>query len=235
LSMRPKVYQDFDEAVADIPNGASIMFGGFGNPGVPRNLISALLRQGAKDLTTISNTPGRPGNRMDANNLIEAGRVRKVVCAFTAGRTPPTFNELYAAGKIEAELVPQGTMAERIRAAGAGIGAFYTRTGVGTELAEGKEQRDIDGKDYLLEYPLPADYAFVRAYRADTYGNAFYRLSQRNFNPIMAQAATVTIVETEQLVEPGDIEPDHVHTPSIFVNRVVLIPPAPDGIWESVR
>ncbi|MDA1216350.1 MAG: 3-oxoacid CoA-transferase subunit A, partial [Chloroflexi bacterium] len=125
--------------------------------------------------------------------------------------------------------------AERIRAAGAGIGAFYTRTGVGTELAEGKEQRTIDGKDYLLEYPLPADYAFVRAYRADAYGNAFYRLSQRNFNPIMAQAAKVTIVETEQLVEPGDIEPDHVHTPSIFVDRVVLIPPAPDGIWELVR
>ena len=233
--MRPKVYQSFDEAVADIPDGASIMLGGFGNPGVPRNLISALLRQGAKDLTTISNTPGRPGNLMDANNLIEAGRIRKVVCAFTAGRTPPAFNELYAAGKIEAELVPQGTMAERIRAAGAGIGAFYTRTGVGTELAEGREQRTIDGKDYLLEYPLPADYAFVRAYRADTYGNLDYRLSQRNFNPIMAQAAKVTIVEAEQIVEPGEIEPDHVHTPSIFVDRVVLIPPAPEGIWESVR
>lgn len=239
--MEHKVADNFTEAVEQIPDGASIMLGGFGNPGVPRNLIAALLNRGAKDLTLIANTPGRVRRNIDssgptdAGDLIQAGMVRKVVCAFTAGRTPHVFNDLYQTGGIDAELVPQGTLSERIRAAGSGIGAFYTRTGVGTGIAEGKEHRVIDGKEYILEYPLHADYAFVRAYKADIYGNLVYRLSQRNFNPMMAQAAKCTLAEAEQLLEPGEIEPDHIHTPGIFVNHVILIPPPPLGIWEKVN
>ncbi len=235
--MKSKVYKSFDEAVADIPDGATVMFPGFGPAGIPRNLISALLRQGAKNLTGISNNHGRIGNYMDVGRLIEAGRMKKMICAFTAAPHPSlvlAFEKLYEEGKIEAELVPQGTLAERIRAAGAGIGAFYTPTGVGTELAKGKEHRAINGREYILEYPLNADYAFIRAYRADAFGNLQYRLSQRNFNPIMAQAARITIVEVEEdILEVGDIDPDHVHTPGICVDRIVKIPPPPEGIWET--
>ena len=234
--MKNKVYGTLDEAVADIPDGSSIMFPGFGPAGLPRNLIAALLRQGAKNLTGISNTHGKVGNLMDVGRLIEAGRVKKMICAFTAAPHPSlvlAFEKLYEDGEIEAELVPQGTLAERIRAAGAGIGAFYTPTGVGTEVANGKEQRTINGREHVLEYPLHADYAFIRAYRADSWGNLQYRLAQRNFNPIMAQAARTTIVEVEQdILEPGSLDPDHVHTPSIFVDRIVKIPPPPDGIPE---
>ena len=171
--MKSKVYATFDEATADIPDGSTIMFPGFSAPGMPRNLIAALLRQGAKNLTGISNNHGRVGNLMDVGRLIEAGRVKKMICAFTAAARPSqvlAFEKLYEAGEIEAELVPQGTLAERIRAAAAGIGAFYTPTSVGTELAEGKEHRVIDGREYVLEYPLHADYAFIRAYRADSWG-----------------------------------------------------------------
>ena len=238
--MERKIADNFIETVEQVPDGASIMLGGFGNPGVPRNLIAALLNHGVKNLTIIANTPGRARRNADssgptdAGDLIQAGMVRKVICAFTAGRTPQVFNDLYEAGNIDAELVPQGTLSERIRAAGSGIGAFYTRTGVGTGIAEGKEHRMIDGQEYILEYPLHADYAFIRAYKADTYGNLVYRLSQRNFNPMMAQAAKCTFAEAEQILEPGEIEPDHIHTPGIFVNRVILIPPAPQGIWEKV-
>ena len=235
--MKSKVYETFDEAVADIPDGTTIMFAGFGPPGTPRNLIAALFRQGAKNLTGISNHHGRLGNRMDVGRLVEAGRMKKMICAFTAAPHPSralAFEKLYEAGEIEGELVPQGTLAERIRAAGAGIGAFYTPTGVGTEIAEGKEHRVINGREYLLEYPLHADYAFIRAYRADSFGNLQYRLAQRNFNPIMAQAARITIVEVEEeILEPGSFDPDQVHTPSIFVNRLVKIPPAPEGIWDT--
>lgn len=234
--MKNKVYKSFDEAVADIPDGSTIMFPGFGHPGVPRNLIAALLRQGAKNLTGISNNHGRVGNLMDVGRLIEAGQVKKMICAFTAATHPSLaleFERLYEAGKVEAELVPQGTLAERIRAAGAGIGAFYTPTSVGTELARGKEHRTINGRQYVLEYPLHADYAFIRAWRADTFGNLQYRLSQRNFNPIMAQAARITIVEVEEdILEPGAFDPDHVHTPGIFVDRIGKIPP--EGIHETV-
>ena len=235
--MKNKVYSTLEQAVADIPDGSTIMFPGFGPPGMPRNLIAALLRQGAKNLTGISNHHGRVGNLMDVGMLIEAGRVKKMICAFTAAPHPSqvlAFEKLYEAEEIEGELVPQGTLAERIRAAGAGIGAFYTPTGVGTELAEGKEHRTINGREYVLEYPLHADYAFIRACRADSWGNLQYRLSQRNFNPIMAQAARITIVEVEEdILEPGTLDPDHVHTPGIFVNRIVKIPPPPDGIWET--
>ena len=235
--MKNKVFKTFDDAVADIPDGSTIMFPGFAQVGIPRNLIAALLRQGAKNLKGIANGHGRIGNQMDLGKLIEAGRVKKMTCAFTAAPHPSqivAFERLYEAAEIEAELVPQGTLAERIRAAGAGIGAFYTPTGVGTEIARGKEHRTINGREYVLEYPLYADYAFIRAYRADTWGNLQYRLSQRNFNPIMAQAARVTIVEVEEdILDLGAIDPDQVHTPGIFVNRVVKIPAPPEGIWET--
>ncbi|MCE2465470.1 MAG: 3-oxoacid CoA-transferase subunit A [Dehalococcoidia bacterium] len=235
--MKNKVYSSFDEAVAGIPDGATIMFPGFGPPGIPRNLIAALIRQGAKDLIGICNNHGALGNLMDVGRLIETERVVKWVCAFTAAPHPSrklAFEGLYEEGKIEAELVPQGTLAERIRAGGAGIGAFYTPTGVGTEVAEGKEHREIDGRMHILEYPLKADYALIRARRADKMGNLQYRLSQRNFNPLMAQAATTTIVEVEEdILEPGQIDPDQVHTPCIFVDRMVRIPPAPEGIWDA--
>ena len=234
--MKSKILKSFDEAVADIPDGATIMFAGFGSPGIPRNLVAALLRQGAKDLTGISNGPGGRDDQVDLGTLIEARRLKKVICAFTASPHPSmvnAFDEQYQAGEIDGELVPQGTLAERIRAAGAGIGAFYTRTGVGTELTEDKEHRTIDGQEYILEYPLHADYAFIRAWRSDTLGNLQYRLSQRNFNPIMAMGAKVTIVEVEEeILERGAFDPDQVHTPGVFVDRVVQIPS--DGIWNKV-
>lgn len=234
--MKNKVCETFDEAVADVPDGATIMFPGFAGPGTPRNLIAALLRQGAKELVGISNGAGGRDGQVDVGSLIREGRVRKMIMAFTASPHPSMvtpFDSLYQAGEIDAELVPQGTLAERIRAAGAGIGAFYVRTSVGTELAEDKERRVIDGREYVLEHPLHADYAFVRAWRADCWGNLQYRLSQRNFNPIMAMAAKVTIVEVEEAVlEPGAFDPDQVHTPGIFVNRIVQIPS--DGIWDEL-
>ena len=233
--MRNKVCQSFDEAVADIPDGSTILFPGFAGPGTPRNLITALLRQGAKGLIGVTNSPGGRDDQVDVGVLISARRFKKMICAFTATPHPSIvtpFDQLYEAGEIEAELVPQGTLAERIRAAGAGIGAFYIRTSVGTELAEGKEHRIINGQEYVLEYPLTADYAFIRAWRADSWGNLQYRLSQRNFNPIMAMAARVTIAEVEEeILDPGAFDPDHVHTPGIFVDRIVKIPV--DGIWDK--
>ncbi len=236
--MKQKVYENFDAAVADIPDGARIMFSGFAGPGTPRNLIMALHRQGAKELTAITNSPGRwREGRPDLGDLVGAGRVSMVYAAFTASPRPSVvtpFMELHKQGKIDAELMPQGTLAERIRAAGAGIGAFYTPTGVGTETAEGKEVRSFDGKDHVLELPLPADYAFLRAARADTMGNLQFHTTQRNFGPIMARAATTTIVEIdEEIVETGEIEPDFVHIPGIFVDRMVLV--GPDDIPEGPR
>ncbi len=235
--MKNKVYRTFDEAVAGVPDGSTIMIPGFAGPGTPRNLIAALIRQGAKDLTAISNhaSSGDYDHRVDMTNLVEAGRVIKVVCSFTASPRPsqPTpFEKLHDRGAIVGELVPQGTLAERIRAAAAGIGAFYTPTGAGTEVAAGKETRMINGREHLLEFPLHADYAFIRAYRSDTFGNLQYRLTQRNFNPIMAMAARVTIVEVEQEILPlGAMDPDNVHTPGVCVDRVVWIPE--DGIPED--
>ncbi len=231
-----KVLPTMADAVADIPDGATVMISGFTGPGTPRNLIRALLEQGARDLTCIFNSPGVASGAVHPGSLIEAGRVRRMVSAFSArsgdGRLP--FERIVEAGEIETELMPQGTLAERIRAGGAGIGAFYTPTGVGTEVAEGKEQRTIDGRDYLLEHPLTADYALLRAHRADTTGNLQFRLAQRNFGPIMAMAARTTIVEVEEPVcEPGEIDPDAVHTPGIVVDRIVQIPPAPEGLWDG--
>ena len=234
--MKSKVLESFDDAVADISDGATIMFAGFGSPGIPRNLMAALHRQGAKDLIGISNGTGGRDDQMDLGVLITDRRMQKMICAFTASPHPSMvtpFDEQYQAGEIDGELVPQGTLAERIRAAGAGIGAFYTRTGVGTELTEDKEHRTIDGQEYILEYPLHADFAFIRAWRSDTWGNLQYRLSQRNFNPIMAMAAKVTIVEVEEeILEQGAFDPDHIHTAGVFVDRVVKIPA--DGIWNKI-
>ena len=231
--MKNKVYGTFDEAVAGIPNGSTIMFPGFGNVGVPRNLIAALHRQGAKHLTGISNNAGALDEKVDVGTLVEAGQMKKMICAFTAATHPSRitpFVRMYNDDEIEAELVPQGTLAERMRAAAFGIGGFYTPTSVGTELAEGKEHREINGRTYVLEHALPADYAFIRAWKADTFGNLQFRLTQRNFNPVMAMAATITIVEVENdVVAVGEIEPDNVHVPGIYVDRIVRIPT--DGIW----
>lgn len=232
--MKNKIYQTFDEAVSDIPDGSVFMSPGFGGVGVPRNLLAALHRQGAKNLTGISNNAGTLDDKVDVGTLIAAGQVKKMYCAFTAPTHPSRvtpFVRLYNNGEIDAELVPQGTLAERIRAAAAGIGAFYTPASVGTELAEGKEHREINGRMYVLEYPLHADYAFIRAWKADTFGNLQFRLAQRNFNPIMAMAARITIVEVEHdIVAAGELDPDQIHVPGVYVDRLVRIPP--DGIWD---
>ena len=231
--MKNKIFETFDQAVADVPDGSTVMFPGFGGVGSPQNLIAALHRQGAKGLTGVSNGHGGTDGRVDVGTLIDAGQMKKMICAFTAPTHPSRvtpFARMYADGEIEAELVPQGTLAERIRCAGAGIAGFFTPTSVGTELAEGKEHREINGRLYVLEFPLPADYAFIRAWKADTLGNLQFRMAQRNFNPIMATAAKITIVEVENdIVAPGELDPDQIHTPSVYVDRIVRIPA--DGIW----
>ena len=241
MTQKTKLVASCAEAVREIADGSVIGFGGFAMPGVPFNLINALLQQGAKQLTLVGNTTGgaqQPRNP-DIGMLVENGQVKKVICAFTAATRPTDvlpFTKYYEAGEVEAELVPQGTLAERLRAAGAGIPAFYTPTAVGTELAAGRETRDINGREYLLEYALPLDYAFVRATRADTFGNLQFHRSQRNFNPVMATAARVTIAEIDQpIVEAGEIDPDMVHTSGIFVHSLVQVPPPPEGIWPSRR
>ena len=236
--MESKVIPTFEDAVRDISDGSSIMVAGFG-PGTPHNLIRAIYFQGARELTWIANSAGgsNSGLREDmitTSNLIDERRVRKVILAFTASTHPSRqtpLERLNEAGEIEAELVPQGTLAERIRAGGSGIPAFFTPAGVGTELAQGKESREFDGRTYLLETALTSDYAFVRAWKADEFGNLVFRLAQRNFNPIMATAARCTIVEAEEIVPVGSLEPDQVHTSGIFVHRVVQIPP--DGILHQ--
>ncbi len=232
--MKNKIYQTFDEAVADVPDGSAFMSPGFSGVGVPRNLLAALHRQGAKGLTGISNNCGSLDEKVDVGTLIEAGQVKKMYAAFTSPTHPSQispFVRMFNDGEIDAETVPQGTLAERIRAAASGIGAFYTPASVGTELAEGKEHREINGRNYVLETPLHADYALIRAFRADTFGNLQFRLTQRNFNPIMAMAARVTIVEVEDDIVPvGELDPDKVHVPGVYVNRLVKIPP--DGIFD---
>ncbi|MGH7097723.1 MAG: CoA transferase subunit A [Stellaceae bacterium] len=238
---RSKIFSSFAEAVADIPDGATIGFGGFAVVGMPVNLYEALAHQGAKNLTCVSNsTRGGatlPGDAPDMGALIRNGQVKKVICAFTAPTRASQrliLTEYVEKGLIEAELVPQGTLAERMRAAGAGIPAFYTPAAVGTELAIGRETRIFNGREYLLEHALPLDYAFIRASQADAFGNLRYRRSQRNFNPVMAMAARVTIVEVEEDIMPiGAIDPDDVHTPGVFVHRIVKIPPAPQGWWPQ--
>jgi 3-oxoacid CoA-transferase A subunit len=236
---KSKIFPSFDAAVADIPDNVTVGFGGFAVVGQPVNLYGALAKQGAKGLTCISNgTRGGstlPEDAPTMESLISNDQVKKVICAFTAPTRASqrlVFSEYYESGRIDAELVPQGTLAERMRAAGAGIPAFYTPAAVGTELAEGRETRIFNGREYLLEEALPLDYAFIRAYQADAFGNLRFRRAQRNFNPIMAMAAKVTIVEVEEDILPmGAIDPDDVHLSGIFVHRLVKVPPAPEGWW----
>ena len=217
--MRTFITDDPDAAVAGIADGSTILIGGFGMAGMPVTLIDALIRQGAGDLTVVNNNAGNGDTGLAA--LLAAGRVRKMICSFPRQSDSYVFDGLYRAGKIELELVPQGNLAERMRAAGAGIGAFYGPTGVGTPLAEGKEQRTIDGRDYLLEYPIKGDVALIGAYLGDRMGNLVYRKTARNFGPVMATAAALTIAEVHRVVEIGQIDPEVVVTPGIFVDRIL--------------
>jgi len=207
------------EAVSDVFDGATVMIGGFGEAGSPIELIHALIDQGAKDLTVVSNNTGTGLVGLAA--LLRAGRVRKVVCSFpkTAGST--VFPDLYRAGKVELELVPQGTLAERMRAGGAGIAGFYTKTGVGTVVAEGKETKEFDGETYVLERGIRADLALVKAWKADTSGNLVFRKTARNFNPMVAMCGKACVAEVEEIVPAGALDPDQIHTPGIFVDRIV--------------
>ena len=217
------------EAIAGIPDGATVLVGGFGSAGQPVALIEALLEGGATGLTVVSNNAGNGEHGLAA--LIREGRVRKMVCSFPRQSDSWHFDAAYRAGQVELELVPQGTLAERIRAAGAGIGAFFTPTGFGTPLGEGKETRVIDGRGYLLEYPLPGDVALVAAHRADELGNLVYRKTARNFGPIMAAAAATTIVQADEIVPVGALNPEHVVTPCLYVDRVVRV--ERDLVWSG--
>jgi 3-oxoadipate CoA-transferase alpha subunit len=209
------------EALADVPDGATIMIGGFGNAGMPSALIDALIAQGARELTIVNNNAGNGDTGLAA--LLKAKKVRKILCSFPRQVDSWHFDALYKAGEIELELIPQGTLAERIRAAGAGIGGFYTPTAFGTKLAEGKESRRIGDRDYVLEHPIHADYALIKAQCADRWGNLVYRKSARNFGPIMAAAAKTTVVQVSETVELGALDPETVVTPGIFVKRIVRV------------
>ena len=217
--MIDKTFDSLERAVADIPDGATVMIGGFGNAGMPSALIDALLAQGARELTIVNNNAGNGDTGLAA--LLKAKRVRKIVCSFPRQADSQHFDALYRAGEIELELTPQGNLAERIRAAGAGIGGFFTPTGYGTLLAEGKETRLIDGRHYVLESPLHADFALIKALRGDRWGNLVYRKTARNFGPIMAMAATTTIAQVVDVVALGELDPEAIVTPGIFVQRVV--------------
>jgi 3-oxoacid CoA-transferase subunit A len=215
-----KVVRDAREAIADVQDGATIMLGGFGLCGIPENLIHALRDKGTKNLTIISNNAGVDGQ--GAGLLLEARQIRKIIATYVGENK--LFEELALAGQIEVDLVPQGTFSERMRAAGAGIPAFYTPTGYGTVVAEGKETREFNGRMYVLERALAADFAFVKAWKGDKWGNLVYRKTARNFNPVMATAARITIAEVEQLVELGELDPDGIHTPAIYVKRILQGP-----------
>ncbi|MDQ2916247.1 MAG: 3-oxoacid CoA-transferase subunit A [Pseudomonadota bacterium] len=217
-----KIISSAREAVADIQDGATVMIGGFGTAGTPLALIDALIEQGARDLTVVNNNAGNADTGLAA--LLKTKRVRKIICSFPRQPDSWVFDALYRAGEIELELVPQGNLAERIRAAGAGIGAFVTPTGYATLLAEGKETREINGRQYVLEHPIHADHALIKADRGDRWGNLVYRKTARNFGPIMASAAKCAIAEVREIVELGILDPEAIVTPGIFVQRVVRIP-----------
>ncbi|MGV2952387.1 3-oxoacid CoA-transferase subunit A [Glutamicibacter sp. AGC46] len=217
--MAPRIATSAADAVAEITDGATVLIGGFGNAGQPMELIDALLDCGAKDLTVVNNNAGQADAGLAL--LIKERRVKKIICSFPRQSDSRHFDEAYRAGEIELELVPQGNLAERIRAAGAGIGGFFTPTGYGTLLAEGKETRVIDGKGYVLETPIHADFALIKALKADTLGNLVYRKTARNFGPIMATAAKSAIVQVDEVVQAGSIDPENVITPGIFVDTVV--------------
>jgi 3-oxoadipate CoA-transferase alpha subunit len=217
-----KIVPSVTAAVADIHDGATVMIGGFGTAGMPSELIDALIERGARELTVVNNNAGNADSGLAA--LLKKKRVRKIICSFPRQTDSWVFDALYRAGEIELELVPQGNLAERIRAAGAGIGAFFTPTGYGTLLAEGKETREIDGRHYVLEYPIHADFALIKADRGDRWGNLVYRKTARNFGPIMASAARCTIVQVRETVDLGGLDPEAIVTPGIFVQRIVKVP-----------
>ena len=214
-----KILESAEAALADLPDGATVMIGGFGNAGMPAALIEALIARGSRELTIVNNNAGNGDTGLAA--LMKAKRVRKILCSFPRQADSWHFDALYRAGEIELELVPQGTLAERIRAAGAGVGAFFTPTAFGTDLAKGKETRRIGDRDYVLEYPIHADYALIKADRADRWGNLVYRKTARNFAPIMAAAARCTVAQVRETVELGALDPETVVTPGIFVKRIV--------------
>jgi 3-oxoadipate CoA-transferase, alpha subunit len=217
-----KIVQSMAEAMAGIGDGALVLIGGFGSIGQPNALIEGLIEQGAKDLTVVANNAGV--GHIGLARLMEVGRVRKIICSYPRTSDPVVFEGLYRAGRIELEVMPQGTMAERMRAAGAGIPAFYTPTSVGTLLADGKEHREFSGRQYVLERALKGDVALIEAWEADRWGNLTYRSSARNFNPIMAMAAKLTIAQAQHIVDLGALDPEKVPTPGIFVQRVVHVP-----------
>lgn len=225
--MIDKTVGSADAAVFDIFDGASVMIGGFGMAGMPDQLIDALIAKGAGDLTIINNNAGNGETGLAA--LIKAGRVRKIICSFPRQSDSHHFDAAYRAGQLELELVPQGNLAARIQAAGAGLGAIFTPTGYGTLLAEGKEAREIDGRHYVLEYPIHADFALIKAHKGDRWGNLIYRKTARNFGPIMAMAAKKTIAQVSEIVPLGQLDPEAVITPGIFVQRVVEITPGLKG------
>ena len=216
-----KIVLGLREALAGIHDGATIMIGGFGNAGMPRELIDGLIDQGATDLTIVNNNAGNGDTGLAS--LLAARRVKKIICSFPRQTDSYVFDGLYRSGELELELTPQGNLAERIRAAGAGVGAFFSPTGYGTLLAEGKETRLINGKNYVLEYPIHADFALIKALKADRWGNLVYRKAARNFGPIMAMAASCTIVQVDQVVELGELDPEVIVTPGIFVQRIVQV------------
>jgi 3-oxoadipate CoA-transferase alpha subunit len=215
-----KIAESMEAALADVHDGATVMIGGFGNAGMPAALIDAMIAQGARDLTIVNNNAGNGETGLAA--LLKAKRVSKIICSFPRQSDSHVFDALYRAGEIELEITPQGNLAERIRAAGAGIGGFFTPTGYGTLMAEGKETRRIDGKDYVLESPIHADFALIKAHRGDRWGNLVYRKTGRNFGPIMAMAAKCAIAQVSQVVALGELDPEVIVTPGIFVQRVVL-------------
>ena len=225
--MIDKIFPSIAAALEGVRDGSTVMIGGFGGAGQPNELIDALIEQGARDLTIVNNNAGNGETGLAA--LLKAGRVRKIICSFPRQVDSQVFDGLYRSGKLELELVPQGNLAERIRAAGAGIGGFFTPTGYGTDLAKGKETREIDGRMYVLEAPIHADLALIKAERGDRWGNLVYRKTARNFGPIMAMAAKITVASVHDVVALGELDPEAIVTPGIFVQRVVRVPRTATG------
>ncbi|MGG5823028.1 3-oxoacid CoA-transferase subunit A [Falsiroseomonas sp. HW251] len=221
-----KIVRSIAEALDGVKDGSTVLMGGFGAVGQPDELIEGLIEQGAKDLTVVANNAG--AGRVGLAKLMAEGRVRKIICSFPRSAGSVVFEDLYRAGKLELEIVPQGTLAERMRAAGAGVAAFFTPTGAGTKLAQGKEVRVFDGREHVMEYALKGDVALVEAWEADRWGNLTYRESGRNFNPVMATAAAMTVAQVHHIRALGEIAPDNVHTPGIFVNRVLQLRRGPE-------
>ena len=216
-----KIARSIAEALAGVRDGSTVLIGGFGTAGIPNELIDGLIEQGAKDLTVVNNNAGNADTGLAA--LLKTGRVRKIICSFPRQADSHVFDELYRSGKLELELVPQGNLAERIRAAGAGIGAFFSPTGYGTEMAKGKETREINGKGYVLEMPIHGDVALIKAERGDRWGNLMYRKAARNFGPVMATASRLTVATVHEIAELGQMDPEHIVTPGIYVHQIVKI------------